>query len=78
VSTDNPETAVSVTVVSLGIYSGKCKTRGCRNLGRLLFIYADARSRPISRPVLCHEHGRERLERDSAAGLKVYDDRGNA
>jgi hypothetical protein len=40
-----------------------------------LFIYADAGGWPISHPVVCHAHGRERLERDKAAGLRVYDDR---
>ena len=38
-------------------------------------IYADAGDRPISHPVLCYTHGRERIARDKAAGLKVYDDR---
>ena len=38
-------------------------------------IYADAGGRPISHPVLCYPHGRERIARDKAAGLKVYDDR---
>jgi hypothetical protein len=47
----------------------------CKNLGRSLFIYADAGGQPIAHPVLCHAHGRERLERDKAAGLKVFDDR---
>jgi len=36
-------------------------------------IYGDAGGRPISHPVLCHAHGRERIARDRAAGLKVYD-----
>jgi hypothetical protein len=47
-------------------------------VGRLLFIYADAGGRPIAHPVLCHAHGREKLARDRAARLKVYDDREGA
>jgi hypothetical protein len=30
----------------------------------------------MSHPVLCHAHVRARVARDRAAGLKVYDDRG--
>ena len=37
------------------------------------FIYADAGGRPIGHLVICHEHGRERIARDRAAGLRVYD-----
>jgi hypothetical protein len=29
----------------------------------------------VAHPVLCHEHGHERLTRDRTAGLKVFDDR---
>jgi hypothetical protein len=56
-------------------YRARCTEAGCKNLGRLLFIYADAGGRPISHPVLCYAHGRVMLARDRAAGLKVYDDR---
>jgi hypothetical protein len=35
--------------------------------------YADAGVRPMSHPMLCHAHGRDRLARDKA-GLKVFDD----
>jgi hypothetical protein len=76
VSEDNPESAASVTVVTLGIYSAKCKAPACGNRATLLLRYADAGGRPIAHPVLCHGHGRERLERDKEAGLKVFDDRG--
>jgi len=38
-------------------------------------VYADAGGRPISHPVLCYTDWRERIARDKAAGLKVYDDR---
>ena len=47
----------------------------CKNLGRMLMIYADAGGRPIGHLVLCHAHARTRLGRDRAAGLKIYDDR---
>jgi hypothetical protein len=29
----------------------------------------------MTNPVFCYAHARERLARDRAAGLKVYDDR---
>lgn len=76
-STDHSETAASVTIVALGVYSAQCKGPRCRNLGRLLLRYADADGRPISHSVLCHAHARLRVERDRVAGLKVYDDRGS-
>jgi hypothetical protein len=74
VSTDDSETAASVNIGSIS-YRARCTQAGCKNVGRLLFIYADAGGRPIAHPVLCHAHGRERLARDKAAGLKVFDDR---
>ena len=73
-STDNPETAASVTVGTLG-YRARCAEAGCGNLARLGLRYADAGGRPFSNLVLCHAHARVRLARDRAAGLKVYDDR---
>jgi hypothetical protein len=73
-STPPHETAASVTVGALS-YRARCAEAGCKNLGRLLFIHADAGGRPIGHAVLCHGHGRERLARDRAAGLKIYDDR---
>jgi hypothetical protein len=76
-STDHPETAASVTIIALGIYTTRCKAAPrCTNRGRLLLRYADTGGRPTSHPVLCYTHGRERIARDKAAGLKVYDDRG--
>jgi hypothetical protein len=74
VSTDDPETAASVTIAALG-YRTRCAEAGCGNLARLGFRYADAGGRPMSNLVLCHAHGRERITRDRAARLKVYDDR---
>jgi hypothetical protein len=74
VSADNPEIAASVNIGAIS-YRARCTEAGCKNVGRLLLIYADAGGRPISHPVLCYTHGRERIVRDKAAGLKVYDDR---
>jgi hypothetical protein len=74
VSADNPETAASVNIGAIS-YRARCTEARCKNLGRLLFIYADAGGRPIAHPVLCHGHGRVRLARDRAAGLKVFHDR---
>ena len=73
-SADNSETAASVTVRLIS-YRARCTKTGCENVGRYLFIYADAGGRPIAHPVLCHAHGRERIARDKKAGLKVFDDR---
>jgi hypothetical protein len=74
VSADNPETPASVNIGAIG-YRARCTEAGCKNLGRLLMIYADAGGRPISHPVICHEHALRRLARDRAAGLKGFDDR---
>jgi hypothetical protein len=73
-STDPPETAASVNIGPIS-YRARCTEAGCKNLGGMLLIYADAGGRPISHPVLCHAHARVRLASDTAAGLKVYDDR---
>jgi hypothetical protein len=75
VSADNFENPASVTARPIS-YRARCSEAGCRNLGRLLMIYADAGGRPIAHSVVCHTHGHKRLERDKAAGLKVFDDRG--
>jgi hypothetical protein len=56
-------------------YRARCTEAGCGNLARLGFRYADAGGRPMTNLVFCHRHGRLRVERDRAAGLKVYDDR---
>jgi hypothetical protein len=56
-------------------YRARCTEAGCKNLGRMLMIYADAGGRPVGHPVVCHTHGHKRLELDKAAGLKVFDDR---
>ena len=72
--TPENEIARSLTIIPLG-YRARCTDVGCKNLGRLLFIYADAGGRPIAHPVVCHQNDRERLSRDRVAGLKIYDDR---
>jgi excisionase family DNA binding protein len=73
-SIDDLEAAASVNIGAI-CYRARCTDVGCKNPGRLLLIYADARGRPISHPVVCHAHARARLARDRVAGLKVYDDR---
>ena len=69
-STDREETPASVKIGPIS-YRARCTEAGCKNLGRLQMIYADAGGRPISHPVLCYTHRRERIVRDKAAGLKV-------
>jgi hypothetical protein len=73
-STDYPETAATVNVDAFS-YRARCTEVGCKDLGRMIMIYADAGGPPIGHPVVCHAHARARLERDRAAGLKVFDDR---
>ena len=73
-SADHPETAASVTIGAIS-YRARCIEAGCKNLGRVLMIYADAGGRPIAHPVVCHTHGHKRLTRDRAAELTVFDDR---
>jgi hypothetical protein len=65
----------SLTIIPLG-YRARCTEAGCKNLGRMILRYADAGGRPMSNGEFCHVHARERMARDRAAGLKVYDDRG--
>jgi hypothetical protein len=48
---------------------------GCHNLGRMILRHADAGGRPIDNAEFCLAHGRGRIERDRAAGLRVYDNR---
>jgi hypothetical protein len=72
-STDQPEGAASVTIGAIG-YRARCTESACGNLARLVLRHADAGGRPISNQEFCHAHARDRLARDRAAGLKVYDD----
>ncbi len=68
------ETPLSVTIITLG-YRARCTVAGCGNLGRVILRHADAGGRPIDDAEFCLAHSRSRIERDRAAGLKVYDDR---
>jgi hypothetical protein len=68
------EIAVSVTIVPLS-YRSRCKTPTCASLGRMILRYADAGGLPMNQSEVCLGHGQAALERDRAAGLKVYDDR---
>jgi hypothetical protein len=74
VSTNHPETPASVTIGALG-YRARCTEAGCGNLARWVFRYAGAGGRPINNLQFCYAHARERLARNRAAGLKIYDDR---
>jgi hypothetical protein len=74
-SADHPETAASVTIIAVRYRTLRCTEPGCKNLGRLLLRYADVGRRPMSNAEFCHRHGRARIARDRAAGLKVYDGR---
>jgi hypothetical protein len=65
---DQTETAASVNVGPIS-YRARCTEAGCKNAGRLLFIYAGGR--PIAHPVLCHAHARVKLARDRAAVLRI-------
>jgi hypothetical protein len=71
---ENVETATSVTIITLG-YRAHCREAGCGNLGRVILRHADIGGAPMTSREFCLKHGRERVERDRAAGLKVYDDR---
>jgi hypothetical protein len=74
VSTDHPETAASVNIGAIS-YRARCTEAGCKNVGRLLFIYVDGGGRPISHRSFAVRTPGGRIARDKAAGLKVYDDR---
>jgi hypothetical protein len=71
-STDNP---ASVTVITIAIRA-KCTASSCRNEARLILRYADKAGRPITQVELCFGRGRDLLERNRAAGLIVFDNRG--
>jgi hypothetical protein len=73
-NTDPYETATSVAIMAAR-YRAPCAAPGCHNLGRLILRYADARGRPIIQLEFCHAHGRVRIPRHRAAGIRVYDDR---
>jgi hypothetical protein len=73
-NTDPYETAVSISIVTAR-YRARCAAPGCHNLGRLISRYADARGRPIIQLKFCHAHGRVRIPRHRATGIRVWDDR---
>jgi hypothetical protein len=64
----------NVTVIPIE-FRTKCTAAGCRNLGRLVLRYADRAGRPIRQIELCFKHAQELLDRNRAAGLKVFDNR---
>jgi hypothetical protein len=73
-NTDYPDSAASVNIVAIR-YRTRCTEAVCKNLGRMMMIYADAGGRPIGHPVLRHSHARMRIEGARAVSLKIYDDR---
>jgi hypothetical protein len=66
--------SASVPIIGLG-FRAPWAEAGCRNLARLSLRHADAGGRPMTSLVYCVGHGRERIARNKAGGLKVYDDR---
>jgi len=62
VSTDQPETPASLTILSVG-YRARSEPH-CKNLGRMILPYADAGGRPMSNAEFCYAHARERVARD--------------
>ena len=67
-------TSTSVAIITLG-YRARCTEPGCSNLGRVIMRHFDAGGRPMSNAEFCNALGREKIERDRAAGLRIYDDR---
>jgi hypothetical protein len=74
VGTDNPESAVSVTIIAAG-YRAHCTATHCKNHGRMILRYNDAGGRPTKISEYCRRHTVERIERARAAGLKICDQR---
>ena len=68
------ELATSDTVIAFG-YRARCTEAGCRSPRRVILRHADVGGAPMTSREFCLKHGRERVERDRAAGLRVYDDR---
>jgi hypothetical protein len=68
------EIATSVTIITLR-YRARCTEHNCPNLGRVILRHADACGRPMTNAEFCNPHGRARIERDRAAGVRVYDNR---
>jgi hypothetical protein len=72
---EDSENAARVTIITPG-YRAKCAEPACWHVGRVILRYADTGGRPIDNAEFCNAHARMRIERDRAAGLRVYDDRG--
>jgi hypothetical protein len=66
---DEPEI---LAIVALA-YRAQCIQRGCGNLARVILRYFDTRGWPISNGAFCIRHSFERVERDQALGLRVYE-----
>jgi len=56
-------------------YRAQCIDRGCGNLARVILRYFDTGGWPISNGAFCIRHSYEKVERDRALGLKVFDER---
>ena len=65
---------MSVTIFICG-YRVRCGARRCEHLARLVLRYADGAGRPERELALCFSHTRERVAKERAAGVTVYDDR---
>jgi len=63
-----------VTILTIG-YRARCTEPKCRNLARTIIRYVDRSGRPLSNLESCHAHARELIERETKAGLTIYDDR---
>src|SRR5205807_2546367 len=71
---DDLQDAASVTILAIG-YRARCTAPRCGNLARAILRYADRGGRPFANLERCNRHAREAIERDTKAGLTVYDDR---
>ena len=56
------------------MYSANSKRPGCRNLGRLLFNYADIDGRQIVRPVFCRGRPEDARRATVSGGIKISGD----
>jgi hypothetical protein len=73
---EDRQEAASVTILTIG-YRERCTKPECRNLARAIIRYGDRAGRPLSNLERCNALTREALERDTAAGLAMYDNRGS-
>jgi hypothetical protein len=72
---EGSESAAQVTIITPG-YRAKCAEPACWHFGRVILRYVDTAGRPMNNTEFCNPHARIRIERDRAAGLRIYDDRG--